>query len=239
MGAKNSSATNAPRTAPAGPPPDPANGHGATATGKPGGAPPPNEAAPDAAKAAPERTDSTAPQITSLVSKFLELADAGVGLGINVVSLLTTFATSRAAGAAATFSQQAAPPPPEMPQQAQSAGAATPPVAPARSYCIVNRLPLHAGSPAKVSFSINNDTTETTKNLNLACSGFVGAAQGFAISEGAFSVEPPMATIGPMDFERFVLKGQVPEGAPPDSYNGWITVAGDEELRIPAVLMVS
>jgi fructose-1-phosphate kinase PfkB-like protein len=42
-----------------------------------------------------------------------------------------------------------------------------------------------------------------------------------------------------MDFERFVLTGSIPADAPEDSYNGWILVDGDEQMRIPVVLLVS
>jgi hypothetical protein len=193
------------------------------------------------AKPAGETTPGSGPQITSLVSKFIELADAGVGLGINVVSLLTAFATKQASGAAASMAQQAAAPPsvPASAPEGPVAEARGAPGGPSRNYCIVNRLPVRAGEAAKISFSINNDTADTSKNLRLSCTGFLGAAAGFAIPEGTFTVEPSSAAIGPMDFERFVLKGELPAGAPADSYNGWILVAGDEELRIPAVLMVS
>ena len=206
---------------------------------------PPVNGAETGAKPAGETTPGSGPQITSLVSKFIELADAGVGLGINVVSLLTAFATRQASGAAASMAQQAAAPPsappfaPASAPEGPAAGQHQAPGGPSRNYCIVNRLPVRAGEAVKVSFSINNDTPDTSKNLRLSCTGFLGAAAGFAIPEGTFTVEPASAVIGPMDFERFVLKGEVPAGAPADSYNGWILVVGDEELRIPAVLMVS
>jgi hypothetical protein len=204
---------------------------GAKATSGP---PPVNGAAATGGKTAGEKTDSTAPQFSSLVSKVLELADAGVGLGINVVSLLTNFAKTQAGAGAAVPTQQAAPA-----AEAQPApSAATDPSA-ARNYCIVNRLPLHPGDSVKVSFSINNDMPDSVKNLALSCRGFVGAAQAFAIADKVFSIEPASAGIGPMDFERFVLKGAIPANAPADSYNGWILVAGDEQMRIPAVLMVT
>jgi fructose-1-phosphate kinase PfkB-like protein len=52
-------------------------------------------------------------------------------------------------------------------------------------------------------------------------------------------VDPPEKLIDAMDFERFVLTGSIPAGAPEDSYNGWILVDGEEQMRIPVVLQVS
>jgi len=214
-----------------------ANGPRETGTDSmpPPGVPPSNGAGAPGVKNAREKADSTVPQFTSLVSKVLELADAGVGLGINVVSLLANFAKLQAGGAPAMPQQ---PPSALDPQPHPAPGPAGEPT-PGRNYCIVNRMPLHPGDPVKVSFSINNDMADASKNLSLSCTGFVGATHGFAIPDGVFSIDPASAAIGPMDFERFVLTGVVPAEAAPDSYNGWISVAGDEQLRIPAVLMVN
>jgi hypothetical protein len=201
----------------------------------PPGVPPVNGTPPSAGKAAADKADkseSASPQFTSLVSKLLELADVSVGLGINVVSLLTAFAKNQAGGAATVPPQATRAAEPPQPGPAADSGAP-------RNYCIVNRMPIHPGSSVKVSFSINNDTPDAVKNLALSCREFVGAAQGFAIADNLFSVEPAAAAIGPLDFERFLLKGTMPVEAPADSYNGWIVVAGDEQMRIPAVLLIT
>ena len=170
------------------------------ASGKKAAAPPKETKAPPA-KPSPRPSA----QMTSLVSKVLELADAGVGLGINVISLLNTLARSQVAGAAPTEQQ---PPgderPPAPPEDAPHAEAP-------RNYCIVNRRPLRPG----------------------------GAARGFSFDGAGFSVNPSEKLIDPMDFERFVLTGSIPADAPEDSYNGWILVDGDEQMRIPVVLLVS
>lgn len=202
------------------------------ASGEPDG----NSGATAAAQAAPEKPsggESDAPQITSLVSKVIELANAGVGLGINLVSLLSTFAKAQVGGTPPAPRQEAAVP------EAPTAATAPPDAGAARSYCIVNRVPLHSGGPVKVSFSINNDLPDATQNLVVTCRGFAGAAQSFRIADSVLSVEPAAAVIGPMDFERFVLQGTIPAEAPADTYNGWIQVGGDEQIRIPAVLVVS
>ena len=208
---------------------------GATGPGAklPSSAPPVNGSASAAGNGAAKKGSDTVPQVASLVSKVIELADAGVKLGINLVSLLTSYATTQA-GAMASVSQ----PPTAAPEAPSPPAAATDP-GPSRSYCIVNRMPLHPGDPVKVSFSINNDMADAVKNLTLACRGFVGATQAYTIPDDLFSVEPASASIAPLDFERFVLKGTIVAEAPADSYNGWILVSGDEQLRIPAVLLVS
>jgi hypothetical protein len=178
-------------------------------------------------------------QVSALTSKFIELADAGVGLGMNVVSLLSSLAKAQIGGAVQTEDVSGGVrrerPQPEAPQ----AGAGSADRSGPRNYCIVNRTPLSPGGPVQVSFSINNDLPDSAKNLIVSARGFAGAARGFQIDNSLFAVEPSERLIAAMDFERFVLKGSIPKEAPEDSYNGWILVDGDEQLRIPVVLLVS
>ena len=198
------------------------------ASGKKAAAPPKETKAPPA-KPSPRPS----PQMGSLVSKVMELADAGVGLGINVISLLNTLARSQVAGAAPAEQQpqddERRPAPPEDAPHAEAP----------RNYCIVNRRPIHPGSAVQVSFSINNDLPDAAKKLRVTARGFVGAARGFSFDGAGFSVQPSEQLVDPMDFERFVLTGSIPADAPEDSYNGWILVEGDEQMRIPVVLLVS
>jgi hypothetical protein len=154
-------------------------------------------------------------------------------LGINVISLLNTLARSQAAGAAPAEQQpQGDGRPPAPPEDASRAEAP-------RNYCIVNRRPIQPGSAVQVSFSINNDLPDAAKKLRVTARGFVGAAHGFSFDGAGFSVNPSEKLIDAMDFERFVLTGSIPADAPEDSYNGWIVVDGDEQMRIPVVLLVS
>jgi hypothetical protein len=193
--------------------------------------PPAKPAPKPASKPAPSPRPSA--QMSSLVSKVMELADAGVGLGINVISLLNTMARSQVAGAApAEHQPQGDERPPAPPGDAPHAEAP-------RNYCIVNRRPIHPGGPVQVSFSINNDLPDAAKKLRVTARGFVGAARGFSFDDAGFSVNPPEMLIDAMDFERFVLTGSIPADAPEDSYNGWIVVDGEEQMRIPVVLLVS
>jgi hypothetical protein len=175
-------------------------------------------------------------QMSALTSKLIELADAGVGLGMNVVSLLSSLARNQVAGAAQGDDPSRRPAPAaEAPQAADAPSDRSGP----RNYCVVNRTPLFPGSPVQVSFSINNDVPDSAKNLLVSARGFTGAARGFQIDNSLFLVDPPERLIAAMDFDRFVLKGSIPKEAPEDTYNGWILVDGDEQLRIPVVLLVS
>jgi len=184
-------------------------------------------------KPSPKSSPRPSAQMSSLVSKFMELADAGVGLGINVISLLNTLARSQVAGGAPAEPQPPADGRPPAP--AEDAPHAEAP----RNYCIVNRRPIHPGSAVQVSFSINNDLPDAAKKLRVTAKGFVGASRGFSFDGSGFAVNPPEKLIDAMDFERFVLTGSIPADAPEDSYNGWILVDGDEQMRIPVMLLVS
>jgi hypothetical protein len=106
-------------------------------------------------------------------------------------------------------------------------------------YYIVNRLPLFPGGPVQLSFSINNDSASAAKKIRLEIEDFIGATNHFKIKSKMFSVKPSDIIIAPMDFEKFVLTGKVPAEAPADSYNSWIKVSGEEEIKIPVILAVS
>jgi hypothetical protein len=190
-------------------------------------------------------------QVGSVVSKLLELTETGFDLGTNFLSLLNSLAQSQLhepvhpgegayrvvppQGSPEGVAAAAGPPPGPEPEPGAEAAA----VGSAPSYCIINRLPLLPGSPVQVSFSINNDLPQTKRKLHVAVGGFVGAARGFDLDDRSFAVQPSEKTISPMDFEKFVLKGKIPKDAPEDTYNGWVTVDGDEEMRIPVVLVVT
>jgi hypothetical protein len=185
-------------------------------------------------------------QVGALFSKGLDLAEAGLGLGVTLVNrvgvaaqqqILERFMNQAAAAADPGMSapQQPAPPPaPEMAPATEAAPAPEP-----ESFGISNRLPLMPGGEVKVSFSINNDSMEAPKKVVLSLEGFVGDAHGRRLNVAGFAVKPVKKTIAPMDFEKFVLEGVLPPKAPPDVYRGWVIVSSDSELRIPVWLVVS
>ena len=179
---------------------------------------------------ASDKLREAAGQTGSILKKILELADASVGLGVNVVSLLASVAQAQIGAKLPPEEGSFAGP---APQQGGDGRAAPP------NYCVANRTPLAPGGAVRIPFSINNDLPQTTKRLVVSAHDFVGATQAFKLDDAAFSVEPSEKTIAPLDFEKFVLVGAVPADAPEDSYNGWILVGGDEQMKIPVVLMVS
>lgn len=182
-------------------------------------------------------------QVGSLLSKGLDLAEAGLNLGVTLVSRVGVAAqhqilervmaqAGEAAAAAAPQAAEAEPAPAPAPVAAA-------PAAESESYGITNRLPLVPGGEVRVSFSINNDSMEAPKKVALSVEGFVGDAHGRRLNPAGFAIRPAKKTIAPMDFEKFVLEGVLPPKAPPDVYRGWIVVASDNALRIPVWLVVS
>jgi hypothetical protein len=171
-------------------------------------------------------------QASALLSRGLDLAEAGLSLGVTLVNRVSVAAQQQIVERfmnqpPAVVDPGAAPPPPAAPEPEPE------------PYGIGNRLPLLPGGEVKVSFSINNDSMEAPKKVALSLDGFVGDTHGHRLDIGGFAVTPARKTIAPMDFEKFVLKGPLPRKALPDRYRGWVIVDSDTELRIPVCLVVS
>jgi hypothetical protein len=181
-------------------------------------------------------------QVSTILAKGLDLAEAGVSLGVSIISRVGAAAqqkfregmeTAAAAGATAAGSGPA--------QQAE----AVPPVAaeaaarePEPTYGITNRLPLIPGGEVSISFSVNNDSMTEPKKVALRIEGFSGDAYGALLEVSTFAIEPAQKMIAPVDFEKFILRGKVPTEAPPDVYRGTVLVVSGNELKIPVVLVV-
>jgi hypothetical protein len=110
---------------------------------------------------------------------------------------------------------------------------------PESAFGITNRLPLIPGGVVRISFSVNNDSLTEPKTVELKVDGFVGDAHGERIDATAFAVAPASKIIAPADFEKFILRGQLPAQLSADIYRGAITVVAESELVIPVVLAVS
>ena len=180
-------------------------------------------------------------QMGAILAKGLDLAEAGVSLGVTIISRVGSAAQQqfreRAAQAAATGEAgpgQAADTSPWPSQTAEAPPQQEP------AFGITNRLPLMPGGEAKISFSVNNDSLTETKKVEFSVDGFIGDAHGQRIDASTFSVKPGNKTIAPADFEKFVLRGGVPAQTPPDIYRGAIVVATSAgDLVIPVVLVVA
>jgi len=177
-------------------------------------------------------------QVGMILAKGLDLAEAGVSLGVTIVNRIGSAAQQQVLERMAAAMQReaagtAASPASPMPEAAE----APPPETPA--FYITNRLPLTPGGTVKVSFSINNDSLVAPKKVELRVDAFQGEMTGASLPAENLAIKPATRTIAPVDFEKFVLQGTVPAEMPPDIYLGWILVSSDDELRIPVRLVVS
>jgi hypothetical protein len=200
--------------------------------------PPPNVSAQAApGTAARGRLD----QLGAIVAKGLDLAEASVSLGVTILT--------RVGSAAQRHLREMAPAAPvanPMESQTDSSVGSGPndasegaPPTPESTFGITNRLPLMPGGVVRISFSVNNDSLTEAKTVELKVDGFVGDAHGGHIDANAFAVAPASKTIAPADFEKFILRGQLPTQLAPDIYRGAIIVGAESELVIPVVLVVS
>jgi hypothetical protein len=178
----------------------------------------------------------TIDQVGAILAKGLDLAEAGLSLGVTIMSRVGAVAQEKlaervaAAAASATMATAGVAEAPEAP---------APAAAPSSGFGITNRLPLLPGGALRISFSINNEAATAAKKVALVVEGFLGDATGFRIDPAGFAVKPAKKVIEPMDFEKFVLEGALPADAPPDIYRGAILVASDGDLRIPIWLAVT
>lgn len=172
-------------------------------------------------------------QVGSILAKGLDLAEAGVSLGVTIISRVGTAAQQKIREGLDAAAQPAAGPaqPSDAPAFAEAAEAEP-------SYGITNRLPLTPGGTARVSFSINNDSLTEPKKVDLRVEGFAGDQSGARLDASSFAIKPAQKTIAPADFEKFVLQGSLPADAVPDVYRGAVVVASETGLRIPVVLVV-
>jgi hypothetical protein len=173
-----------------------------------------------------------ADQIGAIIVKTLDLAEAGLSLGITVLTR---------AGAAAQEALADRAPAPDGPPPAGNTHpqAHEEPPLQEEPFFLANRLPLAPGGDVHVSFSITNDSLVEPKRVSVQIADFVGETDGVRIASDAFAVRPARKTIAPVDFEKFVLTGKLPAATPPDVYRGAVIVGSTEELSIPVRLLVA
>ncbi len=185
-------------------------------------------------------------QLGAILNRTLDLVEASIGLGANLVTMLGTLAQEQIA---VTGNERPESGPYRSSHEYAGADAGGPyyqeesgPVAEQTDQTnklrVINRQPLSPENPVQLSFSINNDSSAPMK-LRLAVEALVGENNGFHMERNTFSVRPAEKTISPMDFEKFVLTGKIPKKAPTDYYNGWIRVSGEEDFKIPVTLIVT
>jgi hypothetical protein len=181
-------------------------------------------------------------QVGTILAKGLDLAEAGVSLGVTIINRVGVAAqqkiregmdaaTAPGAAAAGRGSGQSS-------EAEQYSPDGSPTSEPEPSYGITNRLPLVPGGTVRISFSVNNDSMTEPKKVDLRLEGFTGDSHGASLDPTTFTVAPAQKTIAPVDFDKFIIQGTVPAEAPPDVYRGVVIVASGSELKIPLVLVV-
>lgn len=187
-------------------------------------------------------------QLGTILNRTLDLVEASIGLGANLVAMLGTLAQEQIAvkttgdegpeSGPYRSSQEYAGADAGSPFYQEESGPAAKQVDPTNKLRVTNRQPLSPENPVRLSFSINNDSSAPMK-LRLDVEALVGENNGFHMERNTFSVRPAEKTISPMDFEKFILTGKIPKKVPTDYYNGWIRVSGEEDFKIPVTLIVT
>jgi hypothetical protein len=167
-------------------------------------------------------------QMGTILAKGLDLAEAGVSLGVTIISRVGVAAQQKLKEGLDAASTAAAEPAPPQQEQAQAEP----------EYGLTNRLPLAPGGTVRISFSVNNDSMTEPKKVELRVEGFAGDTQGGHLDPAQFTVKPAQKTIAPVDFEKFVLQGLLAADVPPDVYRGAVVVDSGSAFRIPVVLVV-
>jgi hypothetical protein len=220
-------------------------GRGPAKPAKP--AKPPAQAAP---AEAPPRQPPPAPvpelagraeQVGAIIVKSLDLAEAGLSLGITVLTRAGAAAQGAIVDRVPAGPGAAYPAPAAFDPGAGADGAPPPPESPPPEeelFFLTNRLPLAPGGEVRVSFSITNDSLVEPKRVTLRVEALVGDQHGVRIDGSAFAVKPARKTIPPADFDKFVVTGTLPAALPPDVYSGAVIVHSTDEMSIPVRLVV-
>jgi hypothetical protein len=197
--------------------------------------PPPGDAR--AAKEVPVPSlAGRAEQVGAIIVKTLDLAEAGLSLGLTVLTR-----AGAAAQEALTDRLPANGPQAPAPPMAEHPGppSAPDPAVEEETFFLTSRVPVAPGGNVQVSFSITNDSLVEPKRVALRVGPLVGDHHGVQIDGTELAVRPARKTISPMDFEKFVLSGTVPSAAPPDVYRGAVIVHSADEMSIPVLLEVA
>jgi hypothetical protein len=184
-------------------------------------------------------SSSESDRINSLLTKGFDLMETGLNLGFNLVSKAENIAQDKVTDwvhtTAKKYSQPAGKEKTAPKNTEKTEEKPDNQIAP-----VFNRLPLHSGGTARLSFSIENELTDREKKVTLSIGEvFAGDKSGFMIDGTTFSITPGKVAIEPLDFEKCVLSGPVPETAPPDNYIGSILVTDNEQYQIPVCLVVT
>jgi len=183
-------------------------------------------------------------QFGAIFAKGLDLAEASLSLGLTMLTRVGVAAQQQVERMASALPQEpvAAPPGPGIPvpgpQQEPPPAPPGPITADERQYGITNRQPVTQGGVVRISFSINNDSVSSPKSVTLRPEPFVGEIEGARIEADKFAIKPQRRRIAPLDFEKFVLEGAIPDDVPSDVYHGAVVVSSGQAFSIPVRIVV-
>jgi hypothetical protein len=183
-------------------------------------------------------------QFGAIFAKGLDLAEASLSLGLTMITRVGLAAQHQLERMASELPQEPAIAPEAPPRSAPVPAPAPPPEPPGsvtadeRQYGIGNRQPVMQGGVVRISFSINNDSVSSPKSVALHAEDFIGELEGARIEAERFSVKPRRRRIAPLDFEKFVLEGEIPATVPSDVYHGTVVVSSGQAFSIPVRLVV-
>jgi|GEM_PF-3312638 len=203
-----------------------------------------------------KQTEDGTVQIEEIVNKGLDLAEVGIGLGVNIVARLGTIFKDQVFDKLSssdilnsTMSNMSSAQQDEnayhnnnqeFEDQTQTQNnTASSSTQEEQSYYLFNRTTLTPASELSLSFSINNDSLTSSKQIKITVEKFTGEAHQNELDADLFSVLPDKIEIAAADFEKFILKGKLPSDIQPDKYHGWIIVEEQQTYRIPVALFVT
>lgn len=184
-------------------------------------------------KSAQESSDEP---LGAIMSKGMELAEAGLNLGLNLVhkfggSIQEQVIEKFAKTGNNIFKSSAA----ATSESPEAASEKVPEGAPEPAFSgIANRMPAFPGGELRISFSINNDSTSVARQVNLSLeSDLKGELSGKTLGKKLFALQPSSIAIAPADFDKFTIFATIPVNQQPDHYLGALLVDGEEKMRIP------
>lgn len=198
--------------------------------------------------AAQKTREQDSQQIEDIMQRGLNIAEVSIGLGVNFVSRMSSILKDQVIDkikSAQILTPEMSSPPPasqyynHQENEQQASPETTQASNSDETLYLINRLSLFPADSVSISFSINNESLSAEKKIQISIEDFVGTTQKFSIAAENFTVTPLEKIIAPMDFDKFVFNGTIPEKAQEDTYNGGIIVREEQEYRIPIVLVVS
>jgi hypothetical protein len=98
--------------------------------------------------------------------------------------------------------------------------------------------PVPAGTDARTTLAVENNSEHSTSEFSFACSDLV-SARGRRIPADAVSFSPQTVSVGADDTAKVTVTVAVPAGTPAGFYSGLVQAGGLEQVRAVLTLQVS